>query len=118
MSKVISETGVLHKVGEMQTGTSKAGKPWAKLEFVISVEDNFQSFRKVAITLWGDDVNALDGYREGDKITVDYYVSAREWNGRWVNDVNFMGVHKPDAEEPKEEFNSRTMEPREGDLPF
>lgn len=118
MSKVISETGVIHKIGEMKTGTSKAGKAWARLEVVISIEDNTQSFRKVAITVWGDDVTAFDRYREGDKVTVDYFVSAREWDGRWYNDINFMHVSRADEPEPKEEFNTKTMEPREGDLPF
>lgn len=81
---------ILHSKGEVQTGTSRAGNPWAKREAVFKEPDNE---RYVAITLFGEDeVGVLDDIKEGSRVDVEYYVQSREWNGRWYTDVRFVSV--------------------------
>lgn len=109
MSKVINEIGRIHHIGEYQKGTSKAGKQWSKQEVVFEIEDNFQSYRYVAITFFGDDVEALDNYKEGDKVAISYFASSREWNGRWYTDLKLFAINPVTAqpEQPRKAAATR-----------
>lgn len=134
MSKVINEIGRIHHIGEHQSGVSKAGKTWGKQEVVFEIEDNFQSYRYVAITFFGDDKEMLANFKEGDKVAISYYASSREWNGKWYTDLKVFALDpvapeqtkkatatKP-APAPKQQeiFTQESLDPAENpeDLPF
>ena len=70
----------------VQTGTSARGA-WSKQEFILEYQEgNFPS--QVCLNVWGEDkVRELDKYQIGDKVKVSFNLSAREYNGRWYNDV-------------------------------
>lgn len=90
MLTITTETLILHIKGDVQNGTSKAGKAWAKREAVFKAED---AERYIAVTLFGDDeVGMLDGIEAGSKCRVEYYASSREWNGRWYTDLRLVAV--------------------------
>lgn len=132
MSKVINEIGRIHHIGEHLSGVSKAGKTWGKQEVVFEIEDNFQSYRYVAITFFGDDKEMLANFKEGDKVAISYYASSREWNGKWFTDLKVFALDpvapeqtkkatKP-APAPKQQeiFTQESLDPAENpeDLPF
>lgn len=70
----------------MQKGVSARGE-WQKQEFVIEYQEGqYPSF--VCFNVWGaDKVNELAGYGEGDEVKVSFNISAREYAGRWYNDL-------------------------------
>ena len=70
----------------VQSGTSARGT-WSKQEFIfVYQEGNFPS--QVCFNVWGDDkVRELEKYQVGDKVKVSFNLSAREYNGRWYNDI-------------------------------
>ena len=70
----------------VQTGTSARGA-WSKQEFILEYQEgNFPA--QVCMNVWGEDkVRELDKYQVGDKVKVSFNLSAREYNGRWYNDV-------------------------------
>lgn len=70
----------------VQTGTSARGA-WSKQEFIFEYQEgNFPA--QVCMNVWGEDkVRELDKYHVGDKVKVSFNLSAREYNGRWYNDV-------------------------------
>ena len=70
----------------VQSGTSARGT-WSKQEFIFEYQEgNFPS--QVCFNVWGDDkVRELEKYQVGDKVKVSFNLSAREYNGRWYNDI-------------------------------
>jgi hypothetical protein len=79
------EGRIAHKLN-VQTGTSARGV-WSKQEFILEYQEgNFPA--QVCMNVWGEDkVRELDKYQVGDKVKVSFNLSAREYNGRWYNDV-------------------------------
>jgi hypothetical protein len=68
------------------SGQSARG-PWKKQDFLVEYPDgNFTS--KTLFTAFGDNlVTELDKFAVGDQVRVSFNVRAREYNGRWYNDI-------------------------------
>ena len=78
------------------------------------------SYRKVALQASGNLVGDLQSIIVGDKVEVSYQVTAREWQGKWYNNVDLYRVQRIEAQQPKSTplVPSGSTEPVEGDLPF
>lgn len=122
----ITEKGVLTYKSEVETGTSKAGNPWARQTIVVSREGVNAPYDKVALQVFGDKVNDSNGCKVGDKVEVTYSISAREYNGRWYNDISLFKIESespasrpaPAAAPQTKNIPSSELEPQEGDLPW
>jgi len=79
---------------ELQSGTSKAGNPWKKQEYVLETLDSYP--RKVKFDFFGD---RADQYplEVGDVITLSYDIESREFNGRWYTDIRGFKAIKEEA---------------------
>lgn len=112
----------------VQSGTSARGA-WSKQEFIFEYQEgNFPS--QVCFNVWGDDkVRELDKYQVGDKVKVSFNLSAREYNGRWYNDIRAWRIEPavaapvapaPVMEDPGFPAESYPQQAGfdEGDLPF
>jgi hypothetical protein len=75
--------GTLHQIMPAQTGQGKNG-PWKKQDFLIEIPGTYP--KKALFTTWNDRVN-LDAFKPGQMVTVYFDLEAREYNGRWYNDV-------------------------------
>ena len=69
-----------------QNGNSARGA-WVKQDFVLEYQDgNYPA--QVCFTSFGDEkVAELERYQIGDQVKVSFNLRAREYNGRWYNDV-------------------------------
>jgi hypothetical protein len=69
-----------------QGGTSARGA-WVRQDFVVEYQDgNFMS--EACFSAWGQDrVDELARFQEGDAVKVSFNVRAREYGGRWYNDL-------------------------------
>lgn len=69
----------------LQEGTSKAGNPWKKKEYVLETV-NTSYPRKVKFDFFGD---RADTYRleVGKVYSLTYDIESREFNGRWYTDI-------------------------------
>lgn len=85
-------TGRLIQKLPMQSGTSARGN-WQKQEFVIETEDQYP--RKICANLWGDKIDMLNQFNEGDRIRMLFEIESREFNGRWYTDVRPWKLEKP-----------------------
>ena len=74
-----------------QSGQSAKGS-WTKQDFVLEYQDgNFPA--EVCFTAFGNDkVADLDKYQVGDPVKVAFNLRAREYNGRWYNDVRVWRI--------------------------
>lgn len=77
-------TGRIVKFMQKIEGQSARG-PWAKQEVII--ESDGQVPRKIAITFWGEKIDEVGQYSEGDTISVGVNIESREYNDRWYTDI-------------------------------
>ena len=99
---IIKERGTIAVLGEVQSGTSQQGNPWYRQTIVVDVAGFNGSYRKVALQASGNVVGDLDGAAIGDKVEISYQVTAREWNGKWYNNVDLFKVEflEPQMQQP------------------
>lgn len=74
----------------LQSGTSKAGNPWKKQEYILETLGT-QYPRKVCFHLFGDNVDKFP-MQVGQDVTVSIDIESREFNGRWYTDVRAWNV--------------------------
>ena len=80
----------------LQTGTSKAGKPWQKQSYVL--ETGGQYPKKVCFSLFGDKVDQFP-LQVGQEVTVSIDVESREFNGRWYTEINAWNIVQAGAQQ-------------------
>ena len=85
--------GTIKALGEVTGGQARNGGTWQKREVVVEVqEDRFTNL--VALTAFGDKVEDLEKFQEGDEVSVKFTISAREYNGRYYNDINIVSIRR------------------------
>jgi hypothetical protein len=95
---IVKERGTITFMSDVQSGMSQNGNPWYRQTIVVDVAGFNGSYRKVALQASGNVVGDLDGAAIGDKVEISYQVTAREWNGKWYNNVD---LYKVDFLEPQ-----------------
>ena len=88
-------SGKVVQVLPIQTGTSKAGNPWQKQEFIL--EQGGQYPRKVCISLFGDNVAKIPQVGQDVMVSVD--IDSREFNGRWYTEIKAWNVVQAGAQQ-------------------
>ena len=75
-------------------GTSKAGHPWKKKEYVLETQESFP--RKVHFDFFGD---KADQYvlSVGEVITLSFDIESREYNGKWFTSIRGWKAEKDSA---------------------
>ena len=110
-------TGTITSISDVQTGTSKAGNEWAKLEFAIETGGDYP--KTVAFTVFGaDKVDKFIQYNKvGDEVEVSFDPQSREHEGRFYTDLNawkVWGLNRGNKAQPV----AVEAEDEEDDLPF
>ena len=109
-----------------QSGQSARGA-WEKQEFILEYQDgNYPA--DVMVTAFGSDkVADLDRYQVGDAVKVSFNLRAREYNGRWYNDVRLWKIapagqnaaqQPPVQQAPAPTMDDMPADIPENDLPF
>ena len=79
------------------TGTSKAGNPWKKDEYVLETGGTYP--RKVKFTVFGDRADTVQ-FEMGKKYALNVEIDSREFNGRWYTDVMCLSARPLDNAAP------------------
>lgn len=82
--------GKLIKVLPEVSGQGKNG-PWSKQEFVIETLDS-QYPKKVCMTAWGEKVNDLKQFADGDTLKATFSAESREYNERWYTELRAFRI--------------------------
>jgi len=96
MSAFIKATGTVHFISAVVKGVSKVGNEWSRQDVVIES----QMARKdgttwpdfLCITAGSNKAEKMANISVGQKVEVTYTVSAREYNGRWYNNVDLVDI--------------------------
>lgn len=75
----------------LQSGTSKAGNPWKKKEWVIETFGQYP--KKVKVQAFGDRVDSLQ-IEMGKDYRLGIDIESREFNGRWYTDVSVFSARE------------------------
>lgn len=84
--------GIISHMGDVQQGTSQGGYDWARQVIVIDVASFNNTFSKIAVTAQNQRVDELQNYQIGDRVEVGYSVTAREYQGKWFNNVDLINI--------------------------
>lgn len=107
-------TGNIKLILDTETGTSKAGKEWAKRQLVVTTTEQYP--QDIAIDFLGDKITQLNKFQVGNPVTVSINIRGNEYNGKYYNSINGWKV----ANHIGSVSNSQQQPAREetADLPF
>lgn len=112
-------------MSEVQSGTSKSGYKWERMTLCLEIPGFQGSVYKQVFQVTGDHIKDVLLYNIGDHVQVGFSLYAREWNGRWYNNVDLISITSPTGAVKSEPANERSneetsLDPAENpeDLPF
>ena len=107
-------TGTITKVLPTQNGTSKAGKEWKKLSFLLETTEEYNNL--YCFDVFGEEkVDNFEKYNKvGNSVKVDFNVKCNEWKGKFFTSLDAWKVFKADAEEAAPVVEEAVKD----DLPF
>lgn len=85
-------TGKIIAVLEARGGvSSRTGNPWKSQDYVI--EETMGQFpKRMAFNVFGEENISRFNIQVGQELTVSFDINAREYNGRWYNDIRVWNV--------------------------
>ena len=84
-------TGRIIAVMEAKSGTAaRTGNPYMIQEYVIEVPGQYP--RRCLFSVFGEDRIKQLNIQNGEDLTIQFDIDAREYNGRWYNDIRAYNV--------------------------
>lgn len=121
--------GTISYMSEVRSGKSKNGYDWAKQSILLDIPGYHGSIIKLSLQASNEMVEELNNYKVGDKVEIGWSIYAREWEGRWYNNVDLVNIKSQDLQteqrparpapaSPEPLISSESLEPQKDDLPF
>lgn len=98
------EQGKIHKIMPVQSGTTKAGKPWHRQTIVIEKENG--NYIDYIAADANNSTRALPDILEGDTVEIGFVVASREYDGRWFTDIRLIYLDHLDLQGNKTNDNT------------
>ena len=95
LTKTMEITGKIIAVLPERGGVSKTGNEWKMQEYVLETHEQFP--KKLCFNVFGADKISQFNIQAGDELTVSFDINAREYNGRWYNDIRAWRVERGTA---------------------
>ena len=84
-------TGRIIAVMEPRSGVSaRSGNPWMTQEYVIEIPGQYP--RRCLFNIFGEDRIKQFNIQNGEDVTIQFDIDAREYNCRWFNDIRAYNV--------------------------
>lgn len=120
--------GTISHMSEIKRGTSTSGRDWARMTIMIDIPGYQGSISKLSFQVGTDRISDVQEFKVGDKVEIGWSIYAREYNGRWYNNVDLVNIKSQGVQAaapapspaPKSLNNipAAELEPQEDDLPF
>ena len=88
--------GKIIAVMEKRSGVSQQGKAWSTQDYVIETI-NEQYPKRCVFNVFGDENIQKFALELGKVVTIHFDINAREYNGRWYNDIRAWRVDPEQA---------------------
>ena len=90
-------TGRIIAVIPAQSGISgRTGNSWMSQDYVIEVPGQYP--RRCVFRIFGEERIKQFAIQNGEDLTVQFDIEAREYNGRWYNDVRAYNIVRGQAQ--------------------
>lgn len=88
--------GIITAILPERSGVSARGE-WKSQEFVITTQEQYP--RMICFQVFGADKIAMFALQMGEAVIVSFDISAREYQGRYFNQLNAWKVERPAAQQ-------------------
>ena len=121
-------------MSEITSGTSTSGRDWARMTIIIDIPGYQGAISKCSFQVGTDRISDVQEFKVGDKVEIGWSIYAREYNGRWYNNVDLVNIKSQDQQTEQRSVRSSRpapapapqtrnipaseLEPQEEDLPF
>ena len=92
--------GRISEMSEVQSGTSRNGYEWQRMTLVIEIPGFQGAVTKLSFQVSGDSVKDVLLHNIGDMVDVSWIIYAREWNGKWYNNVDLVKIKYQEDAQP------------------
>ena len=92
--------GKVLQIFPARSGVSKAGNPWVSQDVLFEVQSQSQFTRRMLVNFFNRD-EEVKRLAEGAVYTVSIDIDAREYYGRWYNDVRAWRVQAGQNAQPQ-----------------
>ena len=124
--------GTISHMSEITSGKSNSGRDWARMTLIIDIPGYQGSITKLSFQVGTDRIDDVCAFKVGDKVEIGWSIYAREYNGRWYNNVDLVNIKSQgvQAEVPAptpaptpaprslNNIPAEELEPHEENLPF
>lgn len=87
--------GRISDMSEVKSGKTESGYEWQRMTLTLEVPGINGSVYKQVFNVSGDHVNQALLFSIGDKVKIGFSFYAREWNGKWYNNVDLITITDP-----------------------
>jgi len=84
--------GTLIKILPIESGQKNGGGEWSSQTVIVEQEGQYP--KPVAINLFGDKINLLNGIQLNDKLKISINVESREYNEKYFTKINAWQISK------------------------
>lgn len=114
--------GTISYMSEIVSGTSNSGREWARMSVMIDIPGYQGAVTKIIFQVDTNRISEVKKFKVGDKVEIGWSIYAREWNGRWFNNVDLVNIKSQEGTTaaPSQNINNipaAELEPQEGDMP-
>ncbi len=118
----LTVTGVIEKVLDKQSGTSKAGKDWTTQDFILKTDSEYNNLYCFAL-FGAEKIENFEKYNKvGQSVSVEFNVNCREYQGKYYTNLSAWKISKADVSNVEvkqfEVVNGNVIDKPEDDLPF
>ena len=123
--------GTISHMSEITSGTSTSGRDWARMTIMIDIPGYQGSIFKLSFQVGTDRISDVQEFKVGDKVEIGWSIYAREYNGRWYNNVDLVNIKSqgvqaaapapspaPSPAPQTKSISAAELEPQDEDLPF
>lgn len=112
--------GTICHLSEITSGTSANGNTWTRMSVILEVPGWNGTSTKIVFNVSGDRVADVKHYKVGDKVCIGWSITAREWNGKWYNNVDLVRIslEETKASSPSPAPGNAPIDLGVDDLPF
>lgn len=112
--------GTIKTILEVESGTSKAGKEWSKVTFVVANNEGYEGSEQIfAFDIFGAEKveDFLKYNKVGREVEVSYNIRTNDYNGKYYTSLQAWKVFGAQSEEDKH-FKDVVDENEVDALPF
>lgn len=99
---IYQSRGRISDMSEVQSGKTQSGNEWQRMTLILDTPGFQGAVYKMVFQVSGDHVKDVLLFKRGDKVEISFSIYAREWNGRWYNNVDLVKIKSLDEQKQEE----------------